>query len=212
MLIVQDQLRSASRQLELAGQAVVIADPQGNVLLTNAAFARLHGARPPPARLGELAAVFSNSDKVRQALRDLLESRRPWRGEALFEAGAAGPVPMLMRADPVFSSPGRVLGFVLLFMDISQRKSAEAARRRFQDSMVAPQRFGTTRLGAAGDPIYQQLKVVENAQVAALEITDGIEAADLPPLIESISRSVDRTAEVLERLVWHATRPPGREA
>ena len=41
-----------------------------------------------------------------------------------------------MRADPVFSAPGRVLGFVFLFTDLSERKAAEAARRRFQESVI----------------------------------------------------------------------------
>ncbi len=210
MLIVQNQLTTASRQVEQSGQPVVIADAQGQVLLTNAAFQKLLGPRPPPTRLTDLAGLFSEPDKVGRSLRELQRARRPWRGEACFDTGASTRMPLLMRADPVFSSPGRVLGFVVLFMDVSRRKSAEAARRRFQDNIVAPQRFSNARLGSVADPMYQQLlsKVVENAQVAALEIADGIDTADLPPMLDSLSRSVERTAEVLERLVWHATRSP----
>ena len=161
-----------------------------------------------PGTLGGLALLFTDGEKIVRALRELQESRRPWRGEALFDAGASGSVPMLVRADPVFSSPGRVLGFVLLFTDLSERRSAEAARRRFQDSIIAPHRFGTARLSAARDPLYHQLlsTVVENAQVAALEITENVDMSDMPVMLDSIRGSVDRTAEVLERLVWHAGR------
>lgn len=210
MLIVQDQLKNARRQVELSEQPVVIADAQGRILLTNGSFDRLHGSFPQPAQLTDLAGVFSDPDNVRQKLRDLQTFRRPWRGEALCRFGAAEPVPLLVRADPVFSSPGRVLGFVLLFMDISGRKSAEDARRRFQDSIDAPHRLGATRLSAVADPMYQRLlsTVVENAQVAGMEIADGLDMADTSHSLDSIRRSVDRTAEVLDRLVGHATRRP----
>ena len=54
--------------------------------------------------------------------------------------------------------------------------------------------------------MYQTLlsSVVENAQLAALEITDGVDTARMPELLESVRSSVARTAEVLEDLIWHA--------
>ncbi len=209
MLIVQDQLKSVSRQVQSSDQPVIIADAQGQILLTNGSFDGLLGSRPRPLRLVELAGLFTEPEKVRRTLQDLQMARRPWRGEAWF-TDEAGAVPLLVRADPVLSSPGRVLGFVLLFLDISERKSAEAARRRFQDSLLAPHRFGTARQGTASDPLYQLLfsTAVENAQVAALEITDGLDTSNMPTMLDSLRQSVDRTADVLERLVWHASRPP----
>jgi hypothetical protein len=42
--------------------------------------------------------------------------------------------------------------------------------------------------------------IIENAQLAALEITDGIDMARMPGLLESVRSSVARTAEVLEQL------------
>ena len=46
--------------------------------------------------------------------------------------------------------------------------------------------------------------VVGNAQLAALEITDGVDLAQVPAMLESVQSSVERAAELLERLVWHA--------
>ena len=48
--------------------------------------------------------------------------------------------------------------------------------------------------------------MVENAQLAALEITDGIDNARMLQMLESVRNSVDRAAEVLDHLIWHATR------
>jgi hypothetical protein len=63
-------------------------------------------------------------------------------------------------------------------------------------------------LDSSADLVYRDLlaAVVGNAQLAALEITDGVSLTHMPGMLESVRASVDRTAELLEHLVWHATR------
>ena len=51
--------------------------------------------------------------------------------------------------------------------------------------------------------------VVENAQLAAMEIADGSDTARMPAMLESLRTSVARTAEVLEQL---SIEPGNREA
>jgi chemotaxis family two-component system sensor kinase Cph1 len=46
--------------------------------------------------------------------------------------------------------------------------------------------------------------VVENAQLAAMEITDGADPAAMRAMLESVRTSVARTAEVLEQLLLDA--------
>jgi hypothetical protein len=115
---------------------------------------------------------------------------------------------LLVRADPVFSAPNRVLGFVLLFTDLRQRKAGEAARRNFQEGIVAGHRMIAGPLASQSDLMFQTLlsTIVENAQLAALEITDGADLAHMPELLESVRASVARAAEVLEHLIQHAAR------
>ncbi len=114
------------------------------------------------------------------------------------------PKTVLVRADPVFAAPDRVLGFVLLLADLTERKAAESARRRFQDGIVLSHR----KVSGAGDAprniAVQNLmsSVIENAQLAALEITDGTDLSEVPNLLESVRASVARTAEVLEQLAF----------
>ena len=38
------------------------------------------------------------------------------------------------------------------------------------------------------------------------EITDGIDVSRMPELLHGVRASVTRAAEVLEQLVWHASR------
>jgi two-component system, chemotaxis family, sensor kinase Cph1 len=56
--------------------------------------------------------------------------------------------------------------------------------------------------------VFQNLlsPIIENAQLAALEITDGVDTARMPAMLESVKASVTRTAELLEQLIWHASR------
>ena len=41
------------------------------------------------------------------ALRNVVKSRRAWRGEVILEGRGDMPMPLLVRADPVFAAAGR---------------------------------------------------------------------------------------------------------
>jgi light-regulated signal transduction histidine kinase (bacteriophytochrome) len=210
MLIAEDQLAQIRRQVGNSPQAVVICDAQGNIDLRNDAFdALLPGVRgAAPRRIDQLLPFFADPTEIGRRLRDVLENRRSWRGEARLGDGMGAGRPLLVRADPVFSSPDRVLGYVFLFNDLAERKAAEAARRRFQQGIEEGSRPRAGRLDRQADLAFRAIlsSVVENAQLAALEITDGVDVANMPELLESVRASVARTAEVLETLIRHAGR------
>jgi two-component system, chemotaxis family, sensor kinase Cph1 len=211
LLIAQDQLENVRRQLGVSEQPVIIADSDGHILLTNEACKGLLGSNPTSLQeLDDLAAFFHDSAEVSARVGDLLSQRRTWRGEVSLRVASLCAQPLLVRADPVFSSPNRVSGFVLLFTDLTARKMAEAARRQFQSGIIEPQRLAPVRLDSKASLVFQNLlgSIVENAQLAALEITDGIDTARIPQMLESVRASVARTADVLELLIWHASRPP----
>jgi PAS domain-containing protein len=215
MLIAQDQLEQASRQVSISEQPVIIADAEGRLLLTNDAFkGLLHAVHSQPQWLEDLPLFFADPTAVRQSLRELLRQQRPWRGEVELETEEGEPKPFLVRADPVFSSPQRVLGFVLLFTDLTERKAAEAARRRFQEGIIERHRFMAMQLDSKADLVYRNLlsSVVGNAQLAALEITDSLDPTRMPGMLESVQASVTRCAELLEHLIWHASHAADDEA
>jgi two-component system, chemotaxis family, sensor kinase Cph1 len=135
---------------------------------------------------------------------------RTWRKEVRLIASREETKPLLVRADPIFSSPSRALGFVVLFTDLTDRKAMEAARRKFQEDIIDRQRITTVRLDSRADLAFQNLlsPIIENAQLAALEITDGVDVARMPLMLDSVKASVTRSAELLEQLIWHAIRLP----
>jgi two-component system, chemotaxis family, sensor kinase Cph1 len=187
----------------------VIAGPEGQILLTNEAFERLLQAGHPHLHwLDDLPGLFVEPAEIRRNLREVLAQRQTWRGEAFLVNKLGEATPLSVRADPVLAPPGRVLGFVLLLNDLTERKAAESARRRFQEGLVEQNRTMHERLGSKANLQYFNLlsSVVGNAQLAALEITDGVDVGQMPELLESVQTSVSRTAELLEHLIRHASR------
>lgn len=209
MLIAQNQLEHASRQVEQSELPVIISDAHGRILLSNDAFEGLLPPDHPRLRwIDDLPTMFAESDGVRRRLRDLLTQRGPWRAEVRLEMPDGSTKPLLLRADPVFSTPEVILGFVILFTDLTERKTAEAARARFQENIIERHRVTSVRLDSTSDLVFRNLlsSIVDNAQLAALEITDGVDLARMPEMLESVHTSVTRAAEVLEQLIWHSSR------
>jgi len=203
ILIAQDQLEQVQREVRASDQHVVVATADGQILEANPAFASLLGAGNRPVKsLDDLPWYFTDPGEVQRRLQILRGSRQPWRGEVELENARGERKPLLVRADPVLSTPDRVLGFVLLFMDLTERKAADSARRRFQESILQSHRKPKGPLQSQSDLALQTLlsTIIENAQLAALEITDGIDTSRMANLLESVRGSVARAAEVLEQL------------
>jgi PAS domain-containing protein len=208
-LIAQDQLTQVREQVQQSDQPVLIADAGGRILLTNGPFERLLPASHPRLEsVLELGAMFTEPMIVQRNLRELVAHRHAWRGEVGLRRDDNEPLPLLVRGDPVLASGDRLLGFVLLFADLTERKAAEAARRRFQEGIVGQRRVLNVRLDSQADLVYRNLlaSVLGNAQLAALEITDGVDPARMPEMLDSVRASVGRTATLLECLLWHASR------
>ena len=209
LLILQDQLAQVQREVHVSDQPMIIADADGGIMLTNQALQSLFPTDSGPlARLDDLAERFSAASDVRRRLTDLVKHRQTWRGEVHLKVLGADSQPLLIRADPVYAERDRLRGFVVLLTDNTEQKAAAAARRRFQEGLVESHRLVSGRIGSRSDLAYHNLMstVVENAQLAAMEITDRADIQQMPEMLESVRASVARTANVLEHLIWYARR------
>lgn len=207
MVIAQDQLESVSRQVLRSEQPVIIADVEGRILLLNEAFEQqLRASHPHLPHLRDLGSYFTAPAEFRAHLDDLLRNRRSWRGELQIGGKGGQTRHLMVRADPVIGQYDRVLGFVLIFSDLSDRKAAESARTQFQEDLGGRRR-PSLRLDSGANVLFQELaaSAVENAQLAALEVTHGAEVSRMPEMLESIRNSTTRTLDILEHLVWHTS-------
>ncbi len=211
IVIAKDQLDQVSKRVKASEQLIIIADSSGRLLESNAAFEKLIGARPGALRrLEDLPPYFADPQDMAMRLKALRHSRRGWRGDVALSGRDAPGVPLHMRADAITARDERALGSVLIFTDLTERQAAETARRRFQESLLGSRRRLSARLETESDLTAQSLiaQVIENAQLAALEVTDAADPANIRKLLEGIRSAVERSAEVLERLKFA---PPGPE-
>jgi hypothetical protein len=116
----------------------------------------------------------------------------------------------MVRAEAIFSAPGAVLGYVLLFTDLSEQKAIEDVRRQSLRGILERHESMTSRLDLKDRLDYRNLfsLVIGNAERATLDISDGIDVASMPGMIDSVRTSVNRTAELLESLILHAASKP----
>jgi PAS domain S-box-containing protein len=212
MVIAQDQLTTVSRQVHQSDAPIIVADVEGRILLLNEAFeANLKTAHPHLDRLQDLSSHFANPSEFRMNLEALLKTRRSWRGEVAIRNPSGADKALMVRADPVIAQPNRILGFVLMFNDLAERKAAEAARSRFQERINGRRPQMTAKLDSSASVLFQDMMAptIENAQLAALEITHGAEAVLMPEMLESVGQSTERTLEILRHVVHHTSRKSG---
>ncbi len=202
ILVAQDQLEHVLRQVHSSSQQIVVAGADGAVLEANSAFNLLLGLQRPLRHLDELSAHFADPEEAEKKLRALRDSGAPWRGEAMLVDRIGGARPIAVRADPVLASRDRILGYVILFTDLAERRSAEAARRNFRDNLLLSQRRLMRRIDSSATLAVENVmsSIIDNAQLAALEIADGLDTASIPDTLESVRASVARAAEVLEQI------------
>ncbi len=210
LLIVQNQLDQARRQVRLSDQLVVIADRHGRILMSSKSFRLLAGTIHPRLNsLRDLLPLFSDV-AMEGRLNALLESATGWRGETGLKTESGEARPLMVRTEAVFSAPGAVLGYVLLFTDLGEQKAMEEVRRQSLRGILEKHELMSSRLDLKDRLDYRSLfsLVIGNAERATLDISDGIDVASMPGMIDSVRISVNRTAELLENLILHAALKP----
>jgi light-regulated signal transduction histidine kinase (bacteriophytochrome) len=211
-LIVEDRLEKVYRQISRSDLPVVISNSGRKVLLANEAFQSLlpHG-HPHLSRLEDLPALFSDPQAFRIRLTDLCDHQRPWRGEVLLRTGNGETHPLAVRGDPVLIGDRHVIGYVLMFTSITEQKTTEAARRRFQDSVISPDLPGSG-IGSEFDVERHLLAstIIRNVRMAAIEITNGEDIGKIPEFLDSFRLSVNRSLDLLQQVMPPPIESSGR--
>ena len=204
VMIAHNQLESLSDQISSSDLPALIADANGQILLRNQAFDELlWDDRPDLLHLSDLPRFFEEKAFATQNLKSLLLTQQSWHGSATLDSR-----PVLIRADAVFATSRQVLGYVILLTDISDRQMAENARSRFPQQTIEKIKGQgqSSTLGENSKALYESLLevVVENAQLAAIEITDGIDVKRIPAMLEGVEASMSRTSTLIGNLIHHA--------
>jgi chemotaxis family two-component system sensor kinase Cph1 len=201
-LIIEDQLQSVFQKVARSRLPTIIADSHRHIVIANEAFQKLVPAgKPQVSQADDLPGLFENPERVREHLIDLFDRQKDVRTEVCLRPRAGEPIPLLFRADPVFVAERRIIGYVLMFSDISEQKAVTKARGDFQRSIAQlDAEASSSRFNAATDERDLIATIVGNAKLAALDITDGQDVRRIPDLLDSVRASMERSLELLDHL------------
>ncbi|MBP6851736.1 MAG: GAF domain-containing protein [Rhodoferax sp.] len=204
LLIAEHQLSQTRAAVANSREPVIIVDAGLRILFANDAFYQL-ARRPRDTRptLDAIASHFSEPAQVHDMLDTLAQERRAWRGELgiVMEDGAALHVGV--RAEVVPARDGSVLGFFLIFDDLTQSLRAAAARRQLEQSLSEAKRSGLAldaQGGVTGATDEVMAAVLANASIAAMDITDGGAGPSVAAMLEEIDQSAQRAAVLYGQL------------
>lgn len=191
LLIAEHQLSQTRAAVANSREPVIIVDAGLRILFANDAFYQL-ARRPRDTRptLDAIASHFSEPAQVHDMLDTLAQERRAWRGELgiVMEDGAALHVGV--RAEVVPARDGSVLGFFLIFNDLTQSLRAAAARRQLEQSLSEAKRSGLAldaQGGVTGATDEVMAAVLANASIAAMDITDGGAGPSVAAMLEEMT-------------------------
>ena len=208
-LIARSQFEELQGLVRGAEQGIMICDASGQILLINDALRELLPNSGQTLHYAhQLGTHFADAAAARTGIAELIDRQLPWHAETELETGNGRRCAILVRADPVISPRNQILGFVILLTDISAQQAAEQARRRFQERIIDRDALSRLRLDKEADAQFRTVMaaILENAELAALEITDGLNPTRMPEMLDGVQSSVARSAELLEVLLRHATR------
>ena len=203
LLIAEHQLAQIRTTVGSSAEPVVIGDASGRALFANQAFAALR-QRAEPMPLDNLPAIFTQPDHVAEMLASLSRERQPWRGELRLLLAGGKTLPVAVRAEIVPARDGSVLGFFMIFVDLTDSERATEARQHLEQSLskavdAEPERAGSraTRLGTRGDVMGA---ILANASLAAMDIADGNTAPTVAPLLAELEASTRRATDLYGRI------------
>jgi chemotaxis family two-component system sensor kinase Cph1 len=210
LLIAERQIAQIRATVGSSAEPVVVGDAAGRMLFANDAFGALL-QRPLPAIRTDppvsLPSLFTDDTLFAKVLAGIAQERRPWRGELVLRVDGPGrPLPVAVRAEVVPARDGSVLGFFLIFTDLTASQRADEARRQLEQSL--------SRAGAKDDAGSQDTPrrateavsldvmsaILANASLAAMDIADSNRTPMVAPLIEELEVSTRRASLLYRRI------------
>ncbi|MDB4869925.1 MAG: Sensor histidine kinase, partial [Gemmatimonadales bacterium] len=127
-------IRFQAQLLNAVQQAVVATDPDGIVIFWNKFAENLYGWTAEES-VGEMIEELTPSPFLRDHGAEIVErgaAGASWTGEFLVQGKSGKAFPALLTTSPVLDEKGRVLGFVRVSIDLTERRNLEEQFRQSQ--------------------------------------------------------------------------------
>ena len=201
LLIADHQLGRTRAAVASSEEAVVIGNADRQVIFANDAFFKLqHRSREDTPGRSEMASLFKDRGELDRLLKTLADERRSWQGPQELQLDDGSTLSVTVRAEVVPARDGSVLGFFLIFKDMTDDQRAAAARQRLEQSL---HKTGLERHQKGRDvdePNALIEAVLANASLAAMDIMDSSHTPGTEALLEEIDSATQRATTLLSRL------------
>jgi PAS domain S-box-containing protein len=127
-------IRFQAQLLNAVQQAVVATDPEGQVIFWNSFAEKLYGWTPVEA-VGKQIETLTPSPFLRDHAAEIIErgtAGESWTGEFLVQGKSGKAFPALLTTSPILDQHGRVLGYVRVSIDLTERRNLEEQFRQSQ--------------------------------------------------------------------------------
>lgn len=187
----EEMLRTVHNAIQNAATGIAIADLEGNIDYANLATARLWGFNNADdlnnRRLGDL--ITDTGTLI--ALRESVARGESWTGTLAIRSADGHTLHVQVAAAENRNSDDQIVGMVLSFLDISDRKRAEEAEKHAER-----QRVMVESLGTACHHLGQPATVL----LASLELMSRMRSVDPGKSDELLSSSIE-AAESMRRML-----------
>jgi hypothetical protein len=181
-----------------APAAVLVLDTDMSVLHANdALFALARQPRVSARALPDLAHLVADLPALRKTLALLNEERHPWQGTWCLTPPDGPDVQVALRAEVVPARDGSLLGFFLVFDDLSDSQRADAARQRLDQALTQ----GAQRVNSPQQPPNTLMSaMLASASMAAMDIADSRALPTIAKLLDEVDQSTRRAMVLYERI------------
>ncbi|HEY1952809.1 MAG TPA: PAS domain S-box protein [Gemmatimonadaceae bacterium] len=219
-------IRFQAQLLNAVQQAVVATDPEGHVIFWNDFAHRLYGW-PAEEAVGKLIQDLTPSPFLREHMADIFTrgaAGESWTGEFLVQGRGGKAFPALLTTSPIRDERGTVLGFVLVSIDLSERRALEEQFRQSQkmdavgrlaggiahdfNNLLTVIRLNTEIIMDGFDPTdprSEDVKQIRNAAERASSLTRQLLAFSrkqiLQPRVLDMNSVVGTVEPMLQRLI-----------
>lgn len=191
----EEMLRTEHNAIQNAGNGIAIADIKGRLERVNPAFVRMWAfERAEDADRLDIASLFTDAN-AREILHNVMKTGESWTGELTGRRMSGEEFAVQVAAACNRDSDGEIVGMVLSFVDITDRKRAEEAIRQTER-----QRAMLASVGAACHHLGQPATVIMTNLELIRRMTKDLDRQELKEILDLTNEAANALAEVLHRL------------
>lgn len=204
---VEGTLRKVSMALEQSPVSVVIADTKGTIEYVNPKFTEVSGYSTADA-IGQNTRLVNSGLQPRETylrLWNTLRAGEVWEGNLQNRTKAGALVWEHVKISPIRDAEARIVAYVAIKEDITERKKAEAERRELSAQLHQAQKLES--LGSLAGGVAHDLNNVLAAILSSASMhreTLGDAGGGLAKSLDTIARACLRGRDVVKGLLYFA--------